>query len=175
MEYYIAKGKRRREERAAASTAETYRPSSFQLTDTKSLETSTTSHTLITTSSYDDSDDELGAEIYRSSLTAKRHLEEQQQALSTSIQTTTIRRKSSRLENTKSKEDAKKKSIVFSKPASTDNEKITNKIIRSKRKTVEISAAEDDVCKEVADNIKRVIETEGIIVFAHLTDVPTLL
>ena len=121
MEYYIAKGQRRREERAAASTAETYRPSSFQLTDTKSLETSATSNTLITTTSYDDSDDELGEFVYRTSQTAKRLREEEKESLSTSAQATT-RRKSSRLK-IKSKEDAKKKKslpVADSKPTSTD-------------------------------------------------------
>ena len=139
MEYYIAKGKRRREERAVASTAETYR--------TKSVDSSTTS--LTTTSYDDDSDDELGAEIYRTSLTAKRFRDEQQ-ALSTSIQTTT-RRKSSRLEGTKSKlsNDSVVCSSIPTFKADTNN---TKRFIRSNKRKAVIPSADVEICKEVADN-----------------------
>ena len=152
MEYYIAKGQRRREERAAASTAETYRPSSFQMTETKSLETSTTSNTLITTTSYDydDSDDELGAEIYKSSLTAKRLREEQNQVKVSSTQTTATRRKSSRSKpDTKSRKDTEKESVVCSsKTTSTANKETDKRVIRSnKRKAAVLSTYDEIVMK----------------------------
>lgn len=154
MEYYIAKGKRRREERAAASTAETYRPSSFQLTDTKSLETSTTSNTLITTTSYDDdSDEELGAFVYKTSQTAQRLREEQQQASVTSTQTTT-RRKSSRLKNIKSKEDKEKEKslsiVTYGSTPTTDNKKNTKKVSRSRKRKVAVSSGTDEVDDSMA-------------------------
>jgi len=161
MEYYIAKGKRRREERAAASTAETYRPRSFQLTETKSLEASTASNTLITTTSYDDSDDELGEFVYRTSLTAKKiHEEEQIQAKVSSTQSTT-RRKSSRLEleGNKSKEVEEKESI-YRKPTSTDNNnKKTKRISSSNKGKAVVLSADDEVCTEVTSNIKRVFRS----------------
>ena len=159
MEYYIAKGQRRREERAAASTAEKYRPSSFQLlTEMKSLETSTTSNTIITTPfPYDDSDDELGDFVYRTSLTAQRLREKQKLASSTSTKSTTTRRRSSRLEGIRSKEDKEKEKSLQIISSSTANKEIDKRVIRSnKRKAAEISAADDGACKEVAGNIKRV-------------------
>jgi len=96
----------------------------------KSLEVSTTINTLLTTTSCDDSDDELGAEIYRSSLTAKRHREEQN---ASSSKNDTKSKEGEEKENTKSKEDAKKeKSIVCSKPISTDT-KNTKRVIKGRR------------------------------------------
>ena len=152
MEYYIAKGKRRREERAAALSKKTYQ-TSFQLTDTKSLEASTLNNTLITNNtSYDDSDEELGNFVYKTSLTAQRLREEQNQAKVSSTQTTT-RRNSSRLLNIKSKEDVKKGSIMCSKVTSTDNTNSKRDSRATKRRAAAISA-DDEI--EVIGDIKRV-------------------
>ena len=148
MEYYIAKGKRRREERAAASskkTNQTYQPKSSRLIDVKSEQVSPSN----TSSSYD-SDDELGVFVYKTSLTAQRlreeqKREEQEQASSTSNQITT-RRKSSRLERIKFKEEEKKKSLQIvsndSTPVSTSNETNTKRNSRSKQKAQEAVSAE---------------------------------
>ena len=119
----------------------------------KSLETSTTNtnNTSITTTSYDDSDDELGAEIYRTSQTAQI-LREEKNAMSTSTQTTT--RKSSRLKpvspDAKSKLPPLQLSVLDSKATSTDNKKNTKKIIRSNKRKAAVVSVDDDVCKEVA-------------------------
>ena len=80
--------------------------------------------------------------------------------VSTSIQTT--RRKSSRLEGIKSKEDGEKEKTLQivhdSIPTSTSNNKDNN--VRNSRsrkwRAAVVSAAGDDVCKEVTGNIKRV-------------------
>ena len=144
MEYYIAKGKRRREERAAASSKKTHQPRKYvQLTDTKSLEASTLNNTLITNNtSYDDSDEELGNFVYKTSLTAQRLREEQNQAKVSSTQTIT-RRNSSRLLNIKSKEDAKKGSIMCSKATSTDNTNSKRDSSSNKRKAVVVSVDDE--------------------------------
>ena len=154
MEYYIAKGKRRREERAAASSKKTYQ-TSFQLRDTKSLEASTLNNTLITNNtSYDDSDDELGNSVYKTSLTAQRLREEQNQAKVSSTQTRT-RRNSSRLLNIKSKEDVKKGSIMCSKATSTDNTNRKRDSSSNKRKAVVVSVDDDEVDDGMVTILKR--------------------
>ena len=154
MDYYSAKGKRRRAEQQllSASNQTTFESSR----DMKSLEVSTTINTLLTTTSYDDSDHELGAEIYRTSFTAKRLRDERQQATVSSTQTTTTRRKSSRSKDTKSK-----LSLDSTSP-STDDEKNTKKVIGSKRKVAALSLADgNDVCKEVTDNILKRVFRNG--------------
>ena len=135
MEYYTAKGKRRRAERQLSSTPnQTITKSSSR--DIKSLEVSTTIDTLLTTTtSYDDSDDELGAEIYRTSLTAQR-LREEKNAMSTSTQTTT----------TKS-EDSKQTSKANMN---------TKRVSRSNKRKVEVVSTDDEICHEVTSNVKRV-------------------
>jgi len=119
----------------------------------KSLETSTHSnYTSMTTTSYDDSDDELGAEIYRTSQTAKRHREEQQQATISSTQTAT-RRKSSQEEEALPLQ----LSVLDSKATSTANKKNTNKVIGSNKRKAAVLSTDDEICREVVtDNLKRV-------------------
>ena len=166
MEYYSSKGKRRREvkQRVTLSTPNQQTITKSSSRDMKSLEKSTTtSNTLIT--AYDDSDDELGDFVYRTSLTAKRLREQQKQASSTSSNSTTTRRKSSRLKDIKSKEDKEKESIS-SKPTkskedakkrdSTANKKNDKRVIRSNKRKASAPLADDELCHEVTGNIKRV-------------------
>jgi len=126
------------------------------------LETSTMMVNTSTTTSYDDSDDELGAEIYRTSLTAQRFREEQEQTSASSTQTAATRRRSSRLKNTKSKDAKKEKTLQIVHncrvhdgiPISTDNRNIKQVSSSSNKKRVTVS--DDKICHEVTGNIKRV-------------------
>jgi len=154
MEYYSSKGKRQRAEQRQDISYSSNQTTTCKtsLRDMKSFKAPTMSNTPITTTSYDDSDDELGAEIYRTSETAKRHREEQQQALSTSTQTTT-RRKSSRLLNIESRED-KEKSLVSSKPTSTANKTNTKRISRSNKRKAAVLSVDEEVDDGMAPVLK---------------------
>ena len=163
MEYYIAKGKRRREERAIASSKETHQRQtlgkSSRLLDVKSEQVSHSN-----TSSTYDSDDELGAFVYKTSLTAQRLREEQNQTMVSSTQSTT-RRKSSRLENIKFKEEEKKKSLQIvpndSTPVSTSNETNTKRVSRSKQKAQEVVSA--DVIRRKSSRLLNIPKSEEVV------------
>jgi len=51
--------------------------------------------------------------------------------------------------------------VLDSTSASKDNEKNTKKVVRSNKRKAAAVSADDDVCKEVAGNIKRVRRKDG--------------
>ena len=146
MEYCSTKGKRRRAEQQVISSTSNQTICNSSSRDMISLEASTTSNTPIATTSYDDSDDELGAEIYRTSETAKRIREEQNQTTILSTQTATTRRKSPRLKSNKSREDEEKESIC-SKPTSTANKNTKRRVSCFNKRKAAVVSADDEICR----------------------------